>query len=320
MTTPHKLTSAKQRSILFAASVALCLGVYLRPVLELLRLSLSQDTYSHILLVPFVSIGLALMRPRRLREQPAPSPAAAAGVFLAGVLIFGLSWGLNWRLGSQLPAGSTLALTILSLIFFVWAAFLLFYGIRAFHSLLFPLFFLLLAVPLPQMFVDQCITWLQNGSAAVTYGLFHLTGTPVFRSGNIFVLPDFSIEIAKECSGIRSAVAMLITCLLAGYLFLRSGWSRIALLVAALPMLVIKNGIRIVTLSLLAMHVDPGFLNGRLHHEGGFLFFLIGLLILWPVLIWLQHIEAKHPPRGSRPDSTPGGGSRAGPAPALPNS
>jgi len=59
------------------------------------------------------------------------------------------------------------------------------------------------------------------------------------------------------------------------------------------PMLVIKNGIRIVTLTLLSIHVDPGFLHGKLHQRGGFAFFLLGLLILWPVLRWLQRAESK---------------------------
>jgi exosortase len=290
MTASRTPALSQRRSLWFAGCVALCLAVFFRPLWELLRLSLNADTYSHILLVPFVPIGLALIRPRRLGDLAKPSPGGAAAVFLAGAVVL----GVNWRFGSQLPAGSSLALNILSLLCLVWSAFLLIYGARAFHSLLFPLLFLLLAVPLPQVLIDHCISWLQDGSAAVTYGLFHLTGTPVFRDGNIFVVPQVTIEIAKECSGIRSAVALLITCLLAGYLFLRSNWARVVLLAAAVPVLVIKNGVRIVTLTLLAIHVDPGFLHGRLHREGGFLFFLVGLVILWPVLWWLQRMEAKH--------------------------
>jgi hypothetical protein len=39
------------------------------------------------------------------------------------------------------------------------------------------------------------------------------------------------------------------------------------------------------------MYVDPGFLTGRLHHQGGIVFFLIGLLLLLPVLWFLQRGE-----------------------------
>ena len=215
---------------------------------------------------------------------------------MAGALVA----ALEWKFGATLPAGGALALTILSLVLLVWAGSLFVYGSRAFYANLFPMLFLVLAVPLPKLMVDHCIVWLQDGSSEVTYTLFRLTGTPVLRHGNIFAVPEFTIEVAKECSGIRSAVALLITCLLAGYLFLRSNWARVALLAAAAPVLVIKNGVRIVTLTLLAIHVDPGFLHGNLHREGGFLFFLVGLLILWPVLWWLQKLEAKqgYPPAG----------------------
>ena len=58
------------------------------------------------------------------------------------------------------------------------------------------------------------------------------------------------------------------------------------------PLTILKNGIRIVTLSLLAIHVDPGFLTGQLHHDGGVLFFLLTLAMMAPVLAWLRRSEA----------------------------
>ena len=68
------------------------------------------------------------------------------------------------------------------------------------------------------------------------------------------------------------------------------------LVLLSFPLSVIKNGIRIAALTLLSIYVDPGFLTGRLHHEGGFVFFLVAMLILWPVLLWLKKSEK---PRGS---------------------
>jgi len=54
---------------------------------------------------------------------------------------------------------------------------------------------------------------------------------------------------------------------------------------------VVKNGIRIATLTILAQYVDRGFLFGRLHHEGGVFFFLVGLLLLVPVFWILRRTE-----------------------------
>ena len=69
------------------------------------------------------------------------------------------------------------------------------------------------------------------------------------------------------------------------------------------PVTILKNGIRIVTLSMLAMHVDPGFLNGQLHHEGGIAFFVLGLVILAPVLAVLRKSEMQI--RQTRPVPVP---------------
>ena len=64
------------------------------------------------------------------------------------------------------------------------------------------------------------------------------------------------------------------------------------LIVATLPIAILKNAIRIVSLSLLAANVDQGFLTGQLHHEGGFVFFLLALAIVFPLLSYLRGLDA----------------------------
>jgi exosortase/archaeosortase family protein len=108
----------------------------------------------------------------------------------------------------------------------------------------------------------------------------------------VFTLPNLAIEVADECSGIRSSTALLLTSLLAGHAFLDSPWRKALLVLLVLPTTILKNGIRIVTLSLLSLHIDPAFLEGQLHHEGGILFFVLALAILAPVLILLRRFEA----------------------------
>jgi exosortase/archaeosortase family protein len=88
-------------------------------------------------------------------------------------------------------------------------------------------------------------------------------------------------------------LALLITSLLAGYVFLRSKWRRGILALSVVPVAIIKNGVRIVTLSLLAAYVDRGFLTGSLHHRyGGALFSVLALAALVPVLWLLQRQES----------------------------
>ncbi|HUZ05687.1 MAG TPA: exosortase/archaeosortase family protein [Acidobacteriaceae bacterium] len=284
MATP---TARMRSTIWFAAYAATCLLVFWVPLRSLAQLALSSDTYSHILIIPFISIFLVFIERERLFRTLGRSVSPAAVLFVAGVLL-GV---LGWKAGAFFSGSNSLELVILGFLCLIWAGFLFFYGTRAFAAGIFPLLFLLLMVPVPSFLLDRFIVWLQIGSADVAEWFFHLSGTPVLREGLIFVLPQVSIEVAKECSGIRSTQALLITCLLAGHLFLRTNWRRTALLIAAVPVLIIKNGVRIATLTLLAVHVDPSFLSGRLHRDGGFLFFILGMLILLPLFLWFQRSE-----------------------------
>jgi hypothetical protein len=60
-------------------------------------------------------------------------------------------------------------------------------------------------------------------------------------------------------------------------------------------MAILKNAIRIVALTLLSIHVDPGFLTGQLHHEGGIVFFLLALALMTPILLLLRGFELPRP-------------------------
>jgi len=153
------------------------------------------------------------------------------------------------------------------------------------------LLFLFLTIPLPNTLLNHAIYFLQKGSAEVAEMIFDLAGVPALREGFVFHLAHFNIEVAKECSGIRSSLALLILALVVGHLFLRTPWKQVVFVIAGLLIMMVKNGVRIATLAILAEYVDPGFLYGRLHHEGGVVFFLLGLLLLLPVLWLLQRSE-----------------------------
>ncbi len=115
----------------------------------------------------------------------------------------------------------------------------------------------------------------------------------MLREGIVFHLTTVNIEVARECSGIRSSIALLILAVLAGHFVLEGVWRKLVFVLIGIALMIVKNAIRIVTLTLLANYVEPGFLFGKLHREGGVVFFLIGLLLLWPVLWLLQRSGTK---------------------------
>jgi exosortase len=82
----------------------------------------------------------------------------------------------------------------------------------------FALAFLFFAVPLPGAILNRFIYALQAAFAAVAEVLFDWTGVPVLREGFIFRLPRMSIEVARECSGIRSSIALLVLAILVSHI------------------------------------------------------------------------------------------------------
>ncbi len=272
----------------FAGLVILSSLVFWKALHELAVFSLNQESSSHILLIPFVSAYLLYSERSRIFGIVQPSPYSGSAVVLAAVAmyVFAVSW-LASRRPDEFLSAATLAIVA------VWlGGFLLCYGSSAWRKASFSLLFLLLMVPLPPPVLERSIYWLQQGSTEIAYLLFKAVGVPVLRQGFVLTVPGVAIEVAKECSGIRSSVALFITCLLAAHLFLRTKWRMLLFVLLSLPLAVVKNGIRITTLTLLSVYVDPGFLTGRLHHEGGFVFFFLALAILAPVLLLLQRSEA----------------------------
>jgi len=173
-----------------------------------------------------------------------------------------------------------------------WVGSVLFcYGARAVASLLFPLCMLFWIVPMPETLLDVITHFLQLQSAFAARVLFLMTGVPVTQDGILLSIPGLDIEVARECSSIRSSLMLVITTMLLAHLFLRSWWRKVLLIVAAVPLAVLKNGFRIFTIAELGTRVDPGFFDGNLHHRGGIIFFAISLAVMAALLWVLQRTE-----------------------------
>jgi exosortase len=251
------------------------------------RFSLANENASHIMLVPFISLWLIYLE-RKAIFQRVTFGYALAGVFF---VLSAAAYLLAWHSTAAPAPTDVLSLYALALVLFWIAGFVLFFGTTAARQSRFSLFLLFLAIPLPGFLLNPIIYYLQKGSADIAGLIFDMTGVPALREGFIFRLAHVNIEVAKECSGIRSSLALLILALLVGHLFLRTFWKQAVFVIAGILVMVIKNGVRIATLTILAQYVDPSFLFGRLHHDGGVVFFLIGLLLLWPILWLLQRGE-----------------------------
>jgi exosortase len=279
-------TVARQHGI-FAAFVFMSVVIFWKTWAALIAYSLQNESASHILLIPVIAFYLLFSERGRIFLQNRLAIGPGLVVIFAAV---GLFW-LATRLSAT--GNDRLSLEAISLVLLWIGGFVSCYGFEAARAALFPLLFLLLMVPWPSAMLDRTIYWLQLGSTDVTYAIFKALGVPVFREGFQLSLPGVAIEVASECSGIRSSMALLITSLLAAYVYLRTGWKMLVFVLLVIPLSVVKNGIRIATLTLLSLYVDPDFLRGSLHRDGGFVFFFLALAMLFPVLRLLERSEKR---------------------------
>jgi exosortase len=277
----------RSRHGLFAAFTVALLGAHVSAVRSVIELSRHDGTASHLIFVPFVTFAFLYTRRDSLFTEDVPAVSAAVWRLMGLVT---LSW-VAAALAAAAGPVYTLTLVVGVMVVAWVGGFVSCYGTPAFRFALFPLLFLGFAIPIPSTFVDTAVLLLKNGSAHVVAALFSVTGTPFHQNGYVFALPAFRIEIADQCSGIRSSLALVMTSVLAGHLFLTTTWKRVLVVLVAVPFAVFKNGCRIVALYLLATHVDPGYMTGALHHEGGIVFFAIGLAVLAPFFLALQRTE-----------------------------
>jgi exosortase len=276
------------RRLSFLLVLLVLLVPFWRPLSLLFRLAIESDRYTHIVFVPFISLCVFYFERKAILSQAHYAPRSGIPSLVFGLILF---WFLQQH-PSSTDVGSLFR--VMPSIVLVWAAgFLLCYGERSLRAAVFPVCFLLLMVPIPVWVLNQVTLFLQKGSADVSYLMFKILGIPVFRQGFRFSLPSVEIEIAEQCSGIRSSLALLITSILAGHLFLRSWWSKGLLVLFTVPVVIFKNSVRIVTISSLGVYVNRAFLYGNLHRRGGLLFALLAVLMLVPALIVLQKAERR---------------------------
>lgn len=277
----------KQRHTYFALFMLLTCVASFVPLCALLRLSIENDAYSHVGLIPLVSVSLIYLERRKIFARV--EYGVRIGMILVVLGVGGLcAGGEQWFPFDKI---GHLSFMVLSLVLVWTGGFICCYGVSAFQAAAFPALFLLLMVPIPGLVLDKIVFVLQKASTETAYALFRIAGVPVLKNGFVFALPGVNIRVAQECSGIRSSWALLITSLLAGHLFLRSTWRKASLSVLIVPITVFKNAVRIATLSLLSVYVNRGFLTGNLHHYGGIPFSIVAVAMLVPPLWWLQRSE-----------------------------
>jgi exosortase len=229
----------------------------------------NDPNFSHGFFVPLFSGFLVWRDRKRLAVLPtAPSSwgalimAAALAVMIVGVL------------------GSELFLQRTSLILLLAGVVVHFFGWHFFRYLLFPWTTLFLMVPLPAIIFNQLAFPLQILASKVASNLLPIMGVPVLREGNILMLPAVPLEVAEACSGIRSLMSLVTLTVIYSF-FVETGiLRRVLLVLAAVPIAVVANALRIIGTGLLVQYWDPEKALGFFHEFSGWVIFMASLALL----------------------------------------
>lgn len=278
-----------RRALEFAGVVVMLSLAFLLPLIALVKLALKEELHSHIILIPAVSIYLAGINRDRLSKTKRRSPMWALFFSLMAATVYFVprltGWSAGWSAVDQLAA------TISSYVLLVSAAGFGVLGKSWMRELAFPFGFLIFMIPMPDVFVVGLEEFLMRLSVELSELLFRITGTPVFRRGQVLELPGMTLQVARECSGIRSTVVLFITSLLASYMFLKSSVHRILLVALVIPLGILRNAIRVLTIGLLCVHIGPEMIDSWVHHKGGPLFFAVSLVPLFVAAAWFRYRE-----------------------------
>lgn len=277
----------QRRFLLATAGLVLCFAV---PLWQLVGFAATSGLFSYILLIPFISVYLAWTKRTTLPDSP-PDFRAGTWIFLAaGLTLLAVHWlGFTARFG--LAPDDRLTVYALSFVLCFHAVCCWFWGKATLRALAFPLAFLIFIVPIPSTALPAIDVFLQKGSAQAAAGFFSLAGTAYFQNGLVFQLPNITLHIAPECSGIHSTLVLFITSLLAAQLLLRTAWKRILLVLFIIPLGIVRNGFRVFVIGELCVHVGPRMIDSPIHHQGGPIFFVLSLIPLVGLLVILRKSE-----------------------------
>jgi exosortase C (VPDSG-CTERM-specific) len=292
LSSQEDLRAPRFRLWAYAGFIAVLALAFYKPLHALAIHAGTSDIHSHVLLIPLISAYLIFLRRSDLPKSYTSSlvPALIAGSLGIGVWV---AAGSLLKASPLITQNDYLSLTTFSFLSLLVAGAFLFLGSKWVAAAGFPLAFLAFTIPLPDRLLHALETASQLASTEAAAIFFSIAGTPVLREGAVFQLPGITIQVAQECSGIRSSWVLFITTLAASYLFLKSPCRRALLIAFVIPLAIVRNGFRIWVIGVLCVEIGPHMIDSAIHHQGGPIFFALSLIPLFLLLWWLRKGETE---------------------------
>ena len=292
--------SARQLFPATLTTIAFAL-LFAQPIALLIRDWWTLPEAGHGLLLAPVAIWLAWKA--GIRREAVANPGLGIAMLVLAIMVRYMS-GLAAELFTM-RASVVMALAGLTVYHF---------GFRQLLHWWLPFLLGSLAIPLPELITQTLALPLQFKASQMGAALLEMRGIPVRLTGNVIRIPGNELFVTEACSGLRSLTALLALAVLLGGLVLRSPITRALLVLLAIPIAVVINGVRVFLTGFLVYFVDPALGKGFMHVTEGWLLFLVSLTCMG-VVAWLGGLVEQRVIPDAAPDfGAPVHGSELSPA------
>ena len=261
------------------AGLAFLVGFW-RPIVTLGQDWWTDPDAGHGLLLFPVAVWLAW----RSGIVAAPRPQRALGLLLlVGAVVLRYLSGLAAELFTMRMSliGAAMGLVVYL------------YGVRQLARWWLPTLLIILSVPLPVVVLGSLALPLQLKASQWGAALLEMRHVPVRLAGNVIQLPGRTFFVTEACSGLRSLTALVALGLLVAGLWLKSPWSRVILVLLALPVAMVLNAFRVFLTGFFSYYVSPSLAEGVMHLTQGWAIFVVAFAVLGGVALVLNMLERR---------------------------
>ena len=227
-----------------------------------------DGNYSHGFLI--IPIAAYLLYKKR-NEISLPLKPSKLGLLIFIIACVGLIFGTAAK--EFFTSRFSLVLAITGLVIY-------YLGLKNFRKVWFPFFFLLFMIPIPATIYYAATLPMQLFATKVTHVILKIVGVPALRQGNIIYLPNYALEVAEACSGLRSLITLLALGSLIGYITLEGKVKPLILFLSAVPIAIALNIFRLVFTAVGAYAISTKLAEHFLHELSGIIVFFLALIIM----------------------------------------
>ena len=271
-----------QTYLLPSLLLAVFTGAYY-PALALFaaKWSASED-YTHAFFIAPVIAYMIWSKRRSLTENPGSTIIGFALVVLS-ILFYLISLRL------QVPTLVFLATTATIISALIYIA-----GFRILKELAIPILLIFMIIPIPNQLMSMVTASLQLKISEISEVLIRQFSIPMFREGNVLHIEKMAFQVVDACSGVRSLISMTTLSVLVSYFTLTRLWSASLLFLFSIPVAILINIIRVLTLVLAFHYFHLDLSAGTAHTITGLVLFIFGLALLFAMQRVLELWETKN--------------------------